>query len=88
MHRHIPLPHLHPQENASRLVRKCYMKSYHEYLFIFSRRHKYKFSTSEGFFGVFIPLLGITVPSKAENVGVKFLGNLLIRVEFLNFVII
>ena len=54
------------------------MKSYHEYLFFFFRRHKYKFSASEEFFGVFIPLLGITVLSKAENVGV-LLGNLLIN---------
>ena len=34
-----------------------------------------KFSASEEFFGVFIPLLGITVFAKSEKLGEKSLGN-------------
>ena len=81
-HRHIPFLHLPSKENASLLIRKCYMKSCREYWSIFSRRNKYKSSASEGFFGVFIPLLGKT---KAENFDEKLLGNSLITAEFLNF---
>ena len=55
--------------------KECYMKRFHEYWPIFSRRNKYKFSAPEGFFGVFITLLGITVLAKAQNSGVKSLGN-------------
>ena len=51
------------------------MKSFHEYWPIFSRKNKYKFSASEGFFGVFISLLGMTVLEKSENSGVKLLGD-------------
>ena len=35
----------------------------------------YKSSAPKGFFGVFIPLLDITVLAKSENSGVKSLGN-------------
>ena len=35
----------------------------------------YKSRASKGFFGVFIPLLGITVLAKSENSGMKLLGN-------------
>ena len=51
------------------------MKSCHEYWTIFSKRSKYKFSASEGFFDVFIPLLGIAILAKSEILGVKSLGN-------------
>ena len=35
----------------------------------------YKSSAPKGFFGVFIPLLGITVLAKSENSGMKSLGK-------------
>ena len=59
---------------------KCFafnMEMLHEtlsWIFIYLFQ-KIKFSASEGLFGVFIPLLSITVLAKAENSSVKLFGN-------------
>ena len=74
-----PRYHVPSQENASCSIIKCSMKSSHDYWSIFSRRTKYKFSASEGFFGVFIPLLKIAVLAKSVNSGVKSRCNSLTK---------
>ena len=76
MYCHIPFPHLPSQENASRLIMTSIWKVFVNTDLTFREEiNIYKSSASKGFFGVFIPLLGITVLAKSENSGVKSLGN-------------